>query len=71
MIRTREDGRLVFMPDLDEENADWTKTTWDLPTDKAEFLALLRDMGTTVEQFKSQPVYRFNLETGPPWLKDL
>lgn len=71
MIRQREDGRVVVMPDLDEENADWTKRTWDLPTDLAEFLRGLEQTGMSVAEFKTLPVYRFNLKTGPSWLKDL
>ena len=60
----------VICIDADIENADWTKKTWDLPTDKAEFLAYLKASGTTVENFKQLPVYRWNLDK-VPWLKEL
>ena len=45
--------------DVDLENADWTKTTWDLPefgSDK--FNVWLEKSGTTLEHFKTLPVYK-------------
>ena len=63
---------MPFNIDSLPENADWTKRTWDLPTDKAEFLAFLECSGRTIEEFKKLPVFKFALATGSPrWLRDL
>ena len=43
--------------DADPENADWTKSTWDLQVDTVEELrALLKRENTSVEHFKTLPV---------------
>jgi len=43
------------------ENADWTKTKWDLPKYKSKkFYDLLKAMDMTLTQFKKLPVYQFN-----------
>ena len=47
------------------ENADWTKTKWDLPKYKSEeFYRVLKSMKMTLAQFKKLPVYKFNLANG-------
>jgi hypothetical protein len=47
------------------ENADWTKTKWDLPKYKSkEFYDWLKRMNMTLEQFKKLPVYKSNLKSG-------
>ena len=56
--------------DADLENADWTKSTWDLPTEEVEFRAWLAQSGMTVAQFKSLPVYKSNRGKFP-WLDNL
>jgi hypothetical protein len=54
------------------DNVDWPKHTWDLPTDKDEFLRVLQMMGMSVDEFKQLPVYRWNVEKPElAWLKDL
>lgn len=46
--------------DEDQANADWTKRTWDLPDpDSAEFADWLEQAGTSLEQLKRLPVWRF------------
>jgi hypothetical protein len=52
------------------ENADWTKRTWDLPTDKAEFLAFLKASGVSVAEFTTWPIYRWFVDQ-LPWLRAL
>ena len=45
--------------DSDIENADWTKTKWDLPKYKSEeFYKVLKSMKMTLTQFKKLPVYK-------------
>lgn len=52
-------------PDADPMNADWTKRTWDLPPYKSEeFLRFLRSSGSTLEQFRKLPVYKFAVQKG-------
>jgi len=46
--------------DADSSNADWTKTTPDLQMSGPELVAFLKETGTTVEHFKTLPVYTFN-----------
>jgi hypothetical protein len=61
----------IIHADDTDENADWIKRgTWDLPTDKAEFLAFLRASGTSVAEFKQFPIYRWHVDE-IPWLRDL
>lgn len=62
---------MLLAIDHDIENADWTKTTWDLGIENVEDLrAMLDATGQTVEEFKQLPVYYFNVGK-LPWLKDL
>jgi hypothetical protein len=57
--------------DADLENADWTKTTWDLPARNiTELRAWLEDVGMTPEAFKLLPVYLWNVDQ-MAWLQDL
>ena len=54
---------VVFPPeysgsDNEWENEDRPKRTWDLPTDKAGFLAFLKASRTSVAEFKRFPIYR-------------
>ena len=52
-------------------NADWTKTSWDLPaTNLKELHAYLKTAGLTAAQFKKLPVYLHNVKK-LPWLKKL
>lgn len=60
----------VIHADDEIENADWTKTAWDLPTDKAGLLTFLKASGVSVAEFKTWPVYRWNVDK-MAWLKDL
>ena len=62
--------RVVFPPDDDLENEDRPKRTWDLPTDRAEFLAFLKASMTRVAEFKTWPIYRRHVDR-IPWLRDL
>lgn len=57
--------------DADQNNADWTKTTWDLPPYKsAEFMHLHPDL----EHFRTTPVYNAAVKAGlivdDEWLAD-
>lgn len=57
--------KILIKPDENIENADWTKTEWDLPKYKSkEFFKLLKSMKMTLAQFKKLPVYKFNLANG-------
>jgi len=57
--------------DEDPMNADWTKQSWDLPAHSiAELKAFLEEQGTTIEHFKTLPVYKLNVNK-LPWLKEL
>lgn len=62
---------LVILDDSDD-NADWLRHRWPdtWPTDRAGLLALLADLRTTVDEFKTWPLYRWNVEN-MPWLRDL
>ncbi len=44
--------------DGDDENADWLRHTWPetWPHDRAGLLALLADLRTTVDEFKTWPI---------------
>ena len=51
--------------DLQIEDADWTKGTWDLPPfGSDEFNDFLRATGKTLEDFKKLPVYKWAVERG-------
>lgn len=51
----------VVAPDADLANADWTKTTWDLPPYRSkEFMEQVPDL----EAFKKLPVYAKAVEAG-------
>ena len=56
--------------DANIENADWTKKTWDLPTNKEDFLKHLKTSKLSLEDFKKLPVYKHNLDK-IKWLKEL
>lgn len=58
--------------DADKANADWTKATFDFPgLDTPElFRAYLARLGCSVADFKTLPVYRWNVDK-VPWLKEL
>jgi hypothetical protein len=59
--------------DLDDTvaNADWTKTTWDLPANSLDELRRwLKHSGRTLEEFKTLPVYQHNVAR-LPWLRKL
>lgn len=64
----------LFNIDEDPENADWLRTLrWPWPEIKdVETLRafIVGEFGSTVEQFKTLPVYTENLER-EPWLKEL
>lgn len=51
--------------DADLENADWTKTNWDLPPYKSDnFMKLLDQMGHGLGDFRKLPVYKHAVEDG-------
>lgn len=57
--------------DAQTMNADWTKQSWDLPCETLhELRVYLAETNTTVEHFKTLPVYILNVEK-LPWLADL
>lgn len=56
--------------DAQLENADWTKTAWDLPRTEKEFREHLEATGQTVEHFKTLPVYGLNKDKFD-WLRKL
>jgi len=69
MKKKLKDGgyKMPEIINIDEilENADWTKTRWDLPKYKSkEFYRVLKSMEMTLTQFKKLPVYKFNLANG-------
>lgn len=51
--------------DADIANADWTKKTWDLPTNELDFRIWFSKSGMTVEQFRALPVYKDNKDKYP------
>jgi len=56
---------MIINIDAIPENADWTKTVWDLPKYKSEeFFEVLKEIGMTLSQFKKLPVYKYNIEAG-------
>lgn len=69
----KEKKRPVFSGHLSPENDDWTKQTWDLGIDNVKDLReWLEGSHSTVEHFKTLPVYRWNVDKpGMEWLKDL
>lgn len=57
--------------DAEDDNANWTKKTWDLPaTNLEELRGLLDEIGIPVADFKMKLVYRANMGR-MPWLKYL
>lgn len=65
---------IEFQVDADDENADWTKRSWDFPKE-VNTAAKMRsyidtELSMTVEHFKTLTVYKLNVEK-MPWLKDL
>ena len=59
--------------DLDaaQENADWSKQSWDLPVDSPEELYyFLAERGMSIRQFTQLPVYTENVDK-IPWLAGL
>lgn len=51
--------------DADPMNADWTKSTWDLPPYKSEeFMQYLEASGSALEDFRRLPVYKFAVMNG-------
>lgn len=60
-----EDDDSVIYVDRDQQNADWTKLTWDLPPYKSrEFMNLLKMNNMTLEHFRTLPVYKFAVRNG-------
>jgi len=56
---------MVLNIDAALENADWTKTTWDLPKYKSKkFMDWLKFSGMTLTQFKKLPVYKWAVKSG-------
>ncbi len=68
-----DDDLPVINIDEDPFNRDWAKRTWDLDIDNAEDLReFLDSIGTTVEEFKTWPVYVWNVnKPAMEWLRDL
>ena len=61
----------TIFPDADIDDADWTKTTWDLPPYKSpEFMALEPDL----DAFRQRPVYKAAVAAGlimdDEWMDD-
>ena len=57
--------------DASDDNANWTKQSWDLPIhDIATLRAYIAAQGISVQQFKRQAIYRFNVAK-LPWLRGL
>lgn len=53
----------ILYPDADIENADWTKTSWDLPPyGSPEFNGWLKSTSTDLEHFKKTPVYQHMIQ---------
>ncbi len=65
--------RPVLNLDADLDNADWPKRTWDLDIDNVEDLrSYLDSIGVSVAQFRTWPVYRWNVDKpGMEWLREL
>jgi len=56
---------MVLNIDAKLDNADWTKTKWDLPKYKSKACyRVLKSMKMTISQFKKLPVYKWNLKAG-------
>ncbi len=75
MPKDKADDEDLPVINIDEDpfNRDWAKRTWDLDIDNAADLEeFLGSIGTTVEEFKTWPVYIWNVEKpGMEWLRDL
>jgi hypothetical protein len=56
-----------------DDRPDWPKRTWDLDIDNVEELRqFITSIGMTVEEFKTLPVYVWNVvKPGMEWLKEL
>ena len=62
------------VPGMDRKlhNADWTKRSWDLTRDEAQFREWLAARGITIEQFKTLPVYHHAMRNNDPeWIANL
>lgn len=58
-VEDDEDGFAYL--DRDQENADWTKQTWDLPPYKSPaFLQMYPDL----EKFRTLPIYNAAVKAG-------
>ncbi len=68
-----DDNLPVINIDEDPFNRDWAKRTWDLDIDNVDDLVKFLDqIGTTVDEFKTWPVYIWNVvKPGIEWLKEL
>jgi len=65
---TRRRKLPIINVDEGPQNADWVRSRWPvehIPPYKSEaFMEMLRSWGTTLEQFRELPVYRFAVEQG-------
>jgi hypothetical protein len=58
--------------DANTLNADWTKTSWDLPYHTVQELEAWLGTPERISHFKTLPVYKFNVnKPGMEWLKEL
>lgn len=64
---------MIIDVDVNLEDADWTKQTWDIPANDVEELReFLRAHKISVRDFKRKPAYTLNVrKPGFKWLKDL
>jgi len=55
-------GMDAINADEDIENADWVKKSWDFPENMTvdQLKAFIRSCGSTIEEFKKLPVYKWN-----------
>lgn len=62
---------MALQIDASDDNANWTKQTWDLGIhDIPTLRKFIAAQGISVQQFKRQAIYRFNV-TKLPWLRAL
>jgi len=61
-----------FSPDANPDDADWPKRSFDFPgvTNAEQMRNLIIAGGNTIEEFKTFPVYKWNVDK-IPWLKDI